>query len=261
LAESDIREQQLVVERSLPPPSPLPSVTTSAEPASAKSAAPGPALTGPPMAELPVPEPPLPKFPSAEQPPPERAPAPATVLLKEATIKGKAEPVFPVGEPAGSVPSEKAVSGVSLREAEEPSLIELITPQTPPQRAASLRLTEEGRMLLQTRQYEKGLARLEKAIALDSRNRHAYYYLAEAHYHLSHHQQSRNFLEIIEPSLGDEPKWLARLYALEGENLRALGFFERADRKYMQALALDPFNRVAFKGLAYLPDEIIAPVR
>lgn len=264
LPESGIREQQLVGERPLAPPSPLPSVTPPTEPAPAKSAAAGPELSEPPMQKSPAPEAPLSESPAPEPPPPEKAPEAATVLLKETTIKSKEELVFPpspVEEPAAPAPGEQAVPEASPPEAEEPSLIELITPDTPPQRAASLRIAEEGRMLLQVRQYEKGLSRLEKAIAVDSRNRHAYYYLAEAHYRLAHHQQSLNFLEIIEPSLADEPKWLARIYALEGENLRALGFFERADRKFVQALALDPFNRVALEGLAYLPAEIIAPIR
>lgn len=230
LTESNIREQALIAQRPLPKPSqPLP------------------------PASLPP-----------EMPPAEKPPAPARALLKEATIRGKERPVVPlpkVDEGRLAESGEKAQPETVPARPEESSLLVRITPDTPPRQAASLRLAEEGRTLLQAEEFDKGLAKLEKAVALDSRNGYAYYFLAKAHYHLTHHQQSLNFLEIVEPLLSDEPLWLARVYALQGENYRALGFFERADTKYIGALALDPSNRVALDGLSYLPAEIVAPAR
>lgn len=158
-------------------------------------------------------------------------------------------------------PAKALLTKTAIKKKEEASLIARITSETPPERAASLRLTEEGEKFLQTQEFEKGLSRLEKAITLDSQNRYAYFYLAQAHYHLAHHQQSLNFLEIIEGSLAEEPDWLARVYALEGENYRVMGFFDRADAKYVKALNLDPFNRIALEGLTYLPSELLLPSR
>ena len=230
LTQSDIREQALIA----PPPLPQPS--------------------------QPLPPAPLPP----EMPPTEKRPAPARAFLEEATIRGKEQPIVPlpkVAEGRRAESGEKAVPETVPAPPEESSLLARTTPDTPPWQVASIRLAEDGRTLLQAGEFDKGLSKLEKAIALDSRNRYAYYFLAEAHYHLTHHQQSLNFLEIVEPLLSDEPLWLARVYALQGENYRALGFFERADTKYIGALALDPSNLVALDGLSYLPPEILAPPR
>lgn len=136
--------------------------------------------------------------------------------------------------------------------ADDSSLIAKITPRTPPQRAASLRLTEEGRKLLEAGEYAKALTRLEKTIAIDSTNPYGYYYLAQTHYHLARHQESLNFLDVAESLLNKEPFWLAEVLALKGENFRALGFVEKADVSYSQALRLNSGNRVAAEGLSGL---------
>lgn len=266
-----------------PPPSywSFPSFPPPARPSRPASAPPGPVVPEPapaPSAKAPEPQGPLlteseikeqalatglprtvqPSAPAAppELPPAEQLPAPAKALLKETTIRGKEQPVVTTPEVR-----ENRLPETAPARPEKTSLLALIAPDTPPQRAASLRLAEEGRVLLQAGQFAKGLSRLEKAIALDSRNRYAYYFLADAHYHLAHYQQSLNFLEIVEPLMSDEPLWLARVYVLQGENYRALGFFERADKKYIGALALDPSNRIALDGLTRLPPEMVAPGR
>jgi len=141
----------------------------------------------------------------------------------------------------------------------EGSFLAQINAQTPPGRAASLRLTEEGRQLLENREYKKALSKLEKAIAIDSRNRYAYYYLGEAHYLLTEHQQSLNFLEIAETLFAEEPAWLAQVFALEGKNYEALRFFGRADLSYARALKLDPKNRIALQGLITMHKEPVTP--
>lgn len=144
---------------------------------------------------------------------------------------------------------------------DDSSLIAKITPRTPPQRAASLRLTEEGRKLLESGEYARALARLEKTIAIDSTNPYGYYYLAKAHYHMSRHQESLNFLDVAESLLASEPYWLAEVFALKGENFRALGFFQRADSSYSQALRLNPGNRAASEGLSRIREEQQLPLR
>lgn len=208
-----------------------------------------------------VPRPSAPANARSELPAAKTARLPAKGLLKETTIKRKDAQISVVRKTEDEGATPRPGMEVAPERSEETSLVARITPETPPERAASLRLTEEGKKLLQEKQYDVGLSRLEKAIALDSRNRYAYYYLAQAHFKLTHYQQSLNFLEIIAPVLAEEPDWLARLYALEGENYRALGFFDRADAKYVKALSLDPSNRAALDGLSYIPSEILLPSR
>jgi len=167
----------------------------------------------------------------------------------------------PIRSAATPAPAGKGSSEMVSQKADESSLTVQITPGMPPRRAASLRLAEEGRKLLQAGEYQTGLSRLEKAIALDSGNAYAYYYVAVAHFHLSRYRQSLSFLEIVGPSLADKPSWLSRVYALEGENYRVLRLFDRADRKYLDALTLDASNRVALAGLTSFPEEPPPPLR
>ncbi len=138
---------------------------------------------------------------------------------------------------------------------DDSSLIAKINPKTSPQRAASLRLTEEGRRLLESGEYPKALARLEKTIALDSTNPYGYFYLAKAHYRLGRYQESLNFLDVAESLLASEPFWLAEVFALKGDNFRARGLPQQADSSYSQALRLNPGNRVAIEGLGSLRGE------
>ena len=135
------------------------------------------------------------------------------------------------------------------------SLIAKITPKTAPRRAASLRLTEEGRLFLDSGEYEKALQRFEKTIAVDSTNAYSYYYLALAHHHLTHYQQSTNFLDVAESLLSEEPYWLAQVFALKGKNLETLGSLGQADASYAQALQLDPNNQTAFDAITEIKFE------
>jgi tetratricopeptide (TPR) repeat protein len=93
---------------------------------------------------------------------------------------------------------------------------------------------------------------LEKTIAIDSTNPYGYYYLAKAHYHLGRYQESLNFLDVAESLLSGDAYWLAEVFALKGENFRALGFPERADSQYSEALRLNPANRVAAEGINHI---------
>jgi len=132
---------------------------------------------------------------------------------------------------------------------DDQSIIAMITPQTTPRRAASLHLTEEGRMLVDSGEYQKALQQLEKTIAIDSTNPYSYYYLALVHHHMANHQAAANFLDVAESLLSREPFWLAQVFALMGKNLQAQGSLEQADARYAQALMVDPNNRTAFEAL------------
>ena len=138
---------------------------------------------------------------------------------------------------------------------DDSSLLAKITPSTPPQRAASLRLTEEGRKLLESGDASRALARLEKTIAIDSTNPYGYYFLAKAQHALGRNQESLRFLDVAEPLFGSNGFWLAELYALRGENYRALGSYERAESNYTQALRFNSGNKVAADGLSRVQAE------
>ncbi len=143
----------------------------------------------------------------------------------------------------------------------EPSLLAKITSETSPRRAASLRLTEEGRRLLGSGEYQKALEQFEKTIAIDSTNPYSHYYLARAHHRLSHYRESLNFLDVAESLLSEESFWLAQVFALKGKNFQILGSFERADASYAHALELDPNNQDAFEAITRIGFNQAGPLK
>jgi tetratricopeptide (TPR) repeat protein len=118
-----------------------------------------------------------------------------------------------------------------------------------------LRLTEEGKKLLDAGDPVRALARLEKTIVIDSTNPYGYFYLAKAQYRLGRYRESLNFLDIAESRLGNEPFWIAEIHALRGDNYRALGQLQRAEASYQQAVRLNSGNRTAADGLLRLQND------
>jgi len=183
----------------------------------------------------------------AERPPVREEELPAPRPRREETPS--APPSLP--PPSATLPPPAPPSALP----DDSSLLAKITPSTPPQRAASLRLTEEGRKLLEAGDHSRALSRLEKTIAIDSTNPYGYYYLAKAHSSLGRYQESLRFLDVAEPLFGNNPYWLAELQALRGDDYRALGSHARAETSYAEALKLNPGNRAAADGLARIQDE------
>lgn len=206
----------------------------------------------PPREEYPPPQPqaraPLDRPPVRE----EDLPAPRPSPQRE---QPPTTPSQPPALPPAPPPSAQAPAQPPAAVPDDSSLIAKITPSTPPQRAASLRLTEEGRKLLEAGDHSRALSRLEKTIAIDSTNPYGYFYLAKAHSALGRYQESLRFLDVAEPLFGNSPYWLAELYALRGEDYRALGSSARAETNYAEALRLNPGNRTAADGLERLQGE------
>ena len=189
-----------------------------------------------------------------------KKPLPQEAKIREQDLKSR-----------GSLPSSSArdaARGASAGEnratAAEPvspplpddsSLLAKITPATAPQRAASLRLTEEGRKLLDAGDPQKALTRLEKTIVIDSTNAYGYFYLAKTQHRLGRYKESLNFLDVAESRLNKEPFWLAEVHALRGENYRALGMMQQAEASYAQALRLNSGNRTAVEATSRLQGE------
>lgn len=211
-----------------------PPIPPNAAPPSQPPASPAPAPAPPPSAEI------------------IRKPLPAESTIREQVLKSRpAPPSFPdAGRAEGEPPAQAVEPPPPLPD--DSSLLAKITPGTSPQRAASLRLTDEASKLLDAGEPAKALARLERTIVIDSTNAYGYFYLAKAHYLLGRYQQSLDFLSVAESRLSAQPFWLAEVHALRGENYRAQGQFQRAESSYQQALRLNSGNRTATHALSRL---------
>ena len=206
--------------------------------------------------------PPVAKAPPPPAPPVQESvkqPVPPDNKIREQDIRDKT-PQPPPGAKSGKEPARQASVSESRSGAEtvpallppladDSSLLAKITPATSPQRAASLRLTDEGRKILEAGDPAKALTRLEKTIVIDSTNPYGYFYLAKAQYQMGRYRDSLNFLDIAESRLGNEPFWLAEIHALRGDNYRAQGQLQRAEASYNQAIRLNSGNRTATEAL------------
>jgi hypothetical protein len=226
----------------------------------AQSCAPRPVYRTPlpPSSRAPLPAP-------APQPPPVqetlRNPLPQDSKIKEQNLPTKGTSTAPVlkDEPAG--PGSPGSPTLPPALPDDSSLLAKITPGTAPQRAASLRLTEEGKKLLDSGDATRALNRLERTIAVDSTNGYGYFYLAKAHYKLGRYRESLNFLDVAESRLAGEPFWLAEVFALRGENFRALGMAERAEASFSRALSINSGNRTASEALSRVHNDPTAGPR
>jgi predicted Zn-dependent protease len=209
------------------------------------------------MANSKIPSTPLPPAPAAPVQEPALRALPQEAKIREQDLRSKTPPTQPTVAKETKEPQRQAsiVEPAPTQPALPPpladdsSLLAKITPGTSPQRAASLRLTEEGRKILDAGEPAKALSRLEKTIVIDSTNPYGYYYLAKAQFRLGHYKESLNFLDVAESRIGSETFWLAEIYALRGENYRAQGQSQKAEASYNQAVRLNSGNRTASDGL------------
>jgi Tetratricopeptide repeat len=216
-----------------------------------------PATSAPSTPRSPQPALPPPPAPAAE-PETVRRSLPPEAKIKEQDLKTGSS-VSPATKPSSrdAIPGENRnapdLAAPALRD--DSSLLAKITPGTLPQRAASLRLTEEGRKLLDAGDPTRALERFEKTIVIDSTNPYGYFYLAKTHYRLGRYRESLAFLDVAESRLSGEPFWLAEVYALRGENFRALGMTDKAEASYSQSLSLNSGNRTAADALSRVQGE------
>jgi len=117
-------------------------------------------------------------------------------------------------EPAKS--NAKRLDSGSRRIRPNRPLVLAITGGGSPRRAAALRFAEKGRGLLSAGAYQRALMYFEKALGLDA-NPYFYYYLARAHYHLAHTQESLRFLDVAESLLSDQGDWIAEVKTLRAK--------------------------------------------
>ena len=205
----------------------------------------------PPAARAPLPTPTPQRAPPAPIQESARKPLPQEPKIKEQNLPSTGTGSARVlKEPLAPLPEAPTHPVLPSPLPDDSSLLAKITASTQPQRAASLRLTEEGRKLIDGGAPGKGLPRLEQSIAIDSTNPYGYFYLAKAHHKLGRHKESLNFLDVAESRLLGEAYWIAEVYALRGENFRALGMSERAEASYSKALSINPGNRTAAEAMS-----------
>jgi len=184
-----------------------------------------------------------------EEQPAAASDAPAVSNIEEEPLPGDA--------PAGNDADAHDAAELSV---EPPPLLDTIDATTPPNVAAATRLVEAGRAQMAAGDYGAALEQLERAIAIDSGNPYAYYYLAELH--LSHrtYDQAIAFADRA-ASLSDAraPAWASRAYTLQGNAFEAAGRFADARGAYTRAIQAAPGNLAAQVGLARVGAPALTP--
>lgn len=90
-----------------------------------------------------------------------------------------------------------------------------------PRAQASLRLTEQGRELLENGKAGDAIRMLERAINLDSGNGLNYYYLSEAWLFKGNFKQAEEFNGLARIYLKESPEWMGRV-RVQGERIDEL---------------------------------------
>jgi predicted Zn-dependent protease len=80
-----------------------------------------------------------------------------------------------------------------------------------PRAVASLRLTEQARVLLESGKVDDAITTLERAMNVNPSNGRNYYYLAEAWLKKGNPSQAREFNRLAAMYLRDEPGWMNRV--------------------------------------------------
>jgi tetratricopeptide (TPR) repeat protein len=129
----------------------------------------------------------------------------------------------------------------------------MIQPTTPPNVAAATRLVQTARAELSAGHADAAVENLERAIAIDSNNAYAYYFLAESHFARGTYDQAVIFAgKAALLSAGVDPSWASRSYCLQGRTFEASGRFGDARASYGQAIEANEENRAAWEGLVRL---------
>ena len=177
-------------------------------------------------------------------PPPEPstrvAPSPAAPAAGPGVLVDRAPPDKPDG--SYELPPLSPLAGAGL-----------------PRRRASMKLVQQGRLLLRNERYKAALGTFEQAVGIDATNPYSHFFIARAHYLLGNYRESLSFLEVSESKLAADARWLAEVHVLRGRNATASGFHGRADKNYVRALRLNPRHPFALAQLTTI--ETLAEAR
>jgi len=121
---------------------------------------------------------------------------------------------------------------------------------------ASIELTDRGRQLLESGQWNESISVFQKAISLFPSNPYPYYYLAKTRYMQQEYPKALPLLGQAERLLGGDSIWLSRVYVLRGKTYEALSHFDEAKNQYRQALFKDPGNPDAQEGVERMNNRV-----
>jgi hypothetical protein len=174
------------------------------------------------------------------------APPADPVVSGSTTTANSASPSHPAASATpAAVPMPS--TGFAL---EPPSPLNTITAATPPNAAAATRLADAARLKLSAGDDGAALEQLERAIAIDSGNGYAYFFLAELHLRHRTYDQAIAFAERSAELNAAQPQWASRAYTLQGNAFEAAGRFSDARQAYTRAVRIAPNNLAAASGLA-----------
>lgn len=117
----------------------------------------------------------------------------------------------PAREPAAAAEEIDREEQQALRETDQPS----------PRVLASLKLTDQGRRLVEAGQTDKAIRVLEQAISLNPNNGQNYYYLSEAWLMKGFAAEARQFNGLAESHLAGDKDW-EKLVARQAERITKL---------------------------------------
>jgi tetratricopeptide (TPR) repeat protein len=87
----------------------------------------------------------------------------------------------------------------------------VVQKQPGPRAVASLRFTEQARILIEKREIDEALRVLERAVNINPSNGQSYYYLAECWILKGNHAQAAEFNRLAERFLSKDPEWMKRV--------------------------------------------------
>jgi tetratricopeptide (TPR) repeat protein len=122
----------------------------------------------------------------------------------------KVQPKSPSGRVPGEVTPERELPKDTMRPA-------ATAPAATPAKAASDRLIDKGKGLLDAKDYERAASAFREAVGVDAQNGPAYYYLALAQVRLGQTSSAAGLLDKADTLVGNDPEWTQRIDALRAE--------------------------------------------
>ena len=130
-------------------------------------------------------------------------PLPASEPEPQPAIQEKAETIKEPEAPAAPT-EETPMPRSTVPDAAKPE-------RTAPRTMASLRLTEQARLMIESKKPDEAISVLEKAMNIDPGNGQNYYYLAEAWIAKGNKAQALEFNRMAGIYLGNDDAWKARV--------------------------------------------------
>ena len=120
----------------------------------------------------------------------------------------KKRPAYKRYPPTGREPSPEVIRPTQVSSADE---------MASPERRASMRLVEQGRLLLDQDELEAATVAFRDAVNVDGTNGVAYYYLALAYVRMDRQEIAVGLLDKAEAMLGYDKEWMDRIDELRIE--------------------------------------------